>query len=194
MQIVLVQRTSFFSPLTRTCASRQQAWGAVRRMGQFPSLAICDRAQRCRAASMPTITPAVDEVSVALVLGIAVCLGLGTYLRQSLQPALHPLILSRQADASQVRSVDESATYRNVNAPIGFDLAMRPQRGAPDVPALVHEAIGGEQARRLLDATLSNADLLQAAAELARGVGALLAGDKAPEADDPILLLSLIHI
>lgn len=125
---------------------------------------------------------------MALVLGIAVCLGLGTYLRQSLQPALHPLILSRQADASPVRSVDESATYRNVNAPIGFDLAMRPQRGAPDVPALVHEAIGGEQARRLLDATLSNADLLQAAAELARGVGALLAGDKAPEADDPILL------
>lgn len=121
----------------------------------------------------------VDRLSVALLVALLVVLGLVKYLQQYDQPLLHPLILARQADASQTRSPGESATYRNVNAPLGFDLAMRPQRSAPDVPSLLRLGVTGEESehsRRILDMSLTNTELRQQAAAFGHGIHTLLQG------------------
>lgn len=121
----------------------------------------------------------VDQLSVALLASILVVLVLVKYLQHFDQPILHPLILARQAEASQVHAPGDSATYRNINAPIGFDLAMRPQRAAPDVASLLHLGVTGDEAnhaRRVLDMSLSNMELRQQAAAFAQGIQGLLQG------------------
>ncbi|WFD33976.1 hypothetical protein MCUN1_000804 [Malassezia cuniculi] len=123
---------------------------------------------------------AVDDVSLILIVAILALLITFRLQRHWKQPALHQLILTHQAEASQVRSSNESPVYRNVNAPIGLDLAMRPQRSTPDVPGLLLDGLSPSDAalaRRVFDAALSNADLLEQASRLAHGLAALLPGE-----------------
>lgn len=122
---------------------------------------------------------AVDDVSLILIVLITAFLVASKMRRHWYQPALHPLILSRQADASNVRGANESPVYRNINAPIGLDLAIRPQRSAPDVPGLLLDGLSPSDnalRRRVFDATLSNADLVEQATQLAYGLAVLLPG------------------
>lgn len=123
---------------------------------------------------------AVDDVSLILIVLITAFLIASKMRRHWYQPALHPLILSRQADASNVRGANESPVYRNINAPIGLDLAMRPQRSAPDVPGLLLDGLSPSDnalPRRIFDATLSNADLIEQATRFAYGLALLLPGE-----------------
>ena len=121
----------------------------------------------------------VDQLSICLLVGILLVLALVKYQQYWDQPLLHPLILARQAETSQVHAPKESATYRNINAPLGFDLAMRPQRFAPDVASLL--ALGvtgaeGEHARRVLDMSLTNLELRRQATAFAYGLQDTLQG------------------
>ncbi|WFD42617.1 hypothetical protein MPSI1_001263 [Malassezia psittaci] len=119
----------------------------------------------------------IDQLSIALLLAILVILALVKYRQHGDQPLLHPLILARQAEASQVHPPKESATYRSINAPLGFDLAMRPQRATPDVASLLKLGVTGTEgnhARRVLDASLSNAELRRQATEFAYGLQLLM--------------------
>ena len=121
----------------------------------------------------------VDQLSICLLVGILLVLALVKYQQYWDQPLLHPLILARQAETSQVHAPQESAIYRNINAPLGFDLAMRPQRFAPDVASLL--ALGvtgaeGEHARRVLDMSLTNLELRRQATAFAYGLQNALQG------------------
>lgn len=122
----------------------------------------------------------VDDVSLLLLVAILSVLIAARMQRHWKQPALHPLILTHQADASQVRSANSSPVYRHVNAPIGLDLAMRPQRSAPDIPGLLLDGLSPPDVaavRRVLDASVSNADLIEQATRLAHGLAALIPGE-----------------
>ncbi|WFD29341.1 hypothetical protein MSPP1_000350 [Malassezia sp. CBS 17886] len=118
--------------------------------------------------------PQIDGLSLALVAVLAVVLLAIKVHTQRQQPLLHPLILGRQTDASQVHAPGESPTYRNVNAPLGFDLAMRPKRTVPDVHSLLAESAAPRHLRRVLGTLLSNIELAQLAGEFADGARALL--------------------
>lgn len=63
------------------------------------------------------------------------------------QPSIHPLILSRQADASQVHDAGESPVYRNANAPHGFDFPAKPRKGAGDVKSMLNLGAKGNENR-----------------------------------------------
>ncbi|PKI85510.1 hypothetical protein MVES1_000490 [Malassezia vespertilionis] len=130
---------------------------------------------------MPWQLIEVDALSVALLASIVILVVLVKYQQQHEQPLLHPLILSHQSDASQVRSPGESPIYRNVNAPLGFDLAMRPRRTAPNVAALLGTGVTDSEAshaRRILDTFLSPKELRSQAAAFAHGITALLGAHK----------------
>ena len=121
--------------------------------------------------------PRIDTLSVYLLACIAVLLLVIKLTQHFKQPLLHPLILARQSEASAVRAPRESAIYRNVNAPLGLDLAMRPSRNVPDVSALLAEGIApgvANHVRRVLTTSLSNEELRQMSAEFVAGVRARL--------------------
>ncbi|WFD25555.1 hypothetical protein MNAN1_000515 [Malassezia nana] len=122
----------------------------------------------------------VDAYSVGLLVLLAALLLYARFVQHRDQPILHPLILHKQSEASAVHLVGESPTYRNVNAPLGRDLAMRPQRRTPTVAALLAHGLTGEEAshvRRVMDASLSNDEVRTYATALMRGVEALLHTD-----------------
>ena len=75
----------------------------------------------------------IDDTTLLLLLLLLLTLLLTIYTSRTLQPLLHPLILTRQADVSRVRHHGESAIFRNANSPPGFELAARPRRGADSV-------------------------------------------------------------
>lgn len=121
----------------------------------------------------------VDGLSLVLLAGMVTVLVVAKYQKETGHPALHPMILARQSETSPVHAPGESATYRNVNAPLGFDLAMRPQRSAPDVASLLSRGVTGtegEHVRRVLDRALATTELRQQAAAFAQGLEALFDG------------------
>lgn len=110
----------------------------------------------------------VDNTTIVLLVTLLALLLYARFCRQYNQPVLHPLILQRQSEASAVRMPNESASYRNVNAPLGLDLAMRPQRDTPTVATMLARGVEAgvpQVVRRVLDASMSNEEIrLQAAA------------------------------
>ncbi|PWN40718.1 hypothetical protein IE81DRAFT_206091 [Ceraceosorus guamensis] len=87
----------------------------------------------------------VDDVTLILLLLITITLSLTLYISSQYQPSIHPLILSRQADVSQVHGKGESPKYRNANSPAGFNLAERPRPSIVDVPAIVAHGVTVEE-------------------------------------------------
>jgi len=122
----------------------------------------------------------VDAYSVGLLVVLAACLLYARIIQYRDQPLLHPLILHKQSEVSSVHLAGESPTYRNVNAPLGRDLAMRPQRRTPTVATLLAHGLTGTEgshARRVMDASLSNDELRTQATAFARGVETLVKSD-----------------
>ena len=133
------------------------------------------------ATTMSSSTFHVDSTSVVLIGLLAVLLLYAKFHRQYNQPLLHPLILQRQSDASAVRMPKESPSYRNVNAPLGLDLAMRPHRNAPTIATMLARGVDeGTSAltRRVLDASLSNEEIRTQAALFLSGVQVMLQTDR----------------
>ncbi|WFD21844.1 hypothetical protein MEQU1_000500 [Malassezia equina] len=122
----------------------------------------------------------IDAYSVGLLVVLACLLLYARIAQHRDQPVLHPLILHRQSEVSSVHLAGESPTYRNVNAPLGRDLAMRPQRRTPTIDTLLAHGITGSEGshvRRVMDASLSNEEVRSQAAAFVRGVGQLLHTD-----------------
>ena len=122
----------------------------------------------------------IDAYSIGLLAVLAACLLYARIIQHRDQPVLHPLILHRQSEASSVHLVGESPTYRNVNAPLGRDLAMRPQRSTPTIATLLAQGLTGTEGshvRRVMDASLSNDELRAQAAAFMRGVETLVKSD-----------------
>lgn len=120
----------------------------------------------------------VDDTSLVLLLAIIVLLSASIWISRAYQPLIHPLILSRQADVSQVRHKGQSAIYRNANAPVGFELAARPRRGINDVRDIVQQGIASQHwsfdaPRRLYGQTRSNADFVRESTSFGQGLAAL---------------------
>lgn len=121
----------------------------------------------------------VDIATVVLFIVAAALLLYAIHAARINEPDLHPLILHNQVVTSNVRHPGESPLYRNVNAQLGYDLAMRPQRHAFNVAALLARSLGGQThtARRLLDSSLSNQDVQNLAVDFVYGVRAMLSTD-----------------
>ncbi|EPQ31971.1 uncharacterized protein PFL1_00169 [Pseudozyma flocculosa PF-1] len=115
----------------------------------------------------------IDDLSLALLLGIVVALSASIYTARAYQPLIHPLILSRQADVSKVRQTNESAIYRNANSPSGFDLAEKPRKEATSIAALVAAGAKGTEAqhsRQIYDRQATNAHIARDSAAFAAGL------------------------
>ncbi|CAO1612748.1 unnamed protein product [Parajaminaea phylloscopi] len=116
----------------------------------------------------------IDDTSLLLIIAVITLLLLTALLtRWNNQPAIHPLILGRQADTSQVRSTGQSPVYRNANSPHGFDLATKPRREAADVKALLsHGAKGDERSavRTLYGHRVTNEQVLQRSRKFGMGL------------------------
>lgn len=120
----------------------------------------------------------VDDTSLAILLTIIALLSASIWIHRAYQPLIHPLILSRQADVSQVRHKGQSAIYRNANAPVGFELAARPRRGINDVRDALLLGIGSqswafEAKRSLYGEARSNADFIREATLFGQGLATL---------------------
>ncbi|PWN29972.1 hypothetical protein BDZ90DRAFT_1928 [Jaminaea rosea] len=116
----------------------------------------------------------IDDVSLYLLVGVVALLIIGTIIDRWYQPTVHPLILARQADTSATRQKGESPVYRNANSPHGFDLPVRPKKGAEDVKGLLALGAKGDEAnkpRQLYDEfKLSNSTFLEQACKFAAGL------------------------
>ncbi|WFD18025.1 hypothetical protein MCAP1_000237 [Malassezia caprae] len=122
----------------------------------------------------------IDAYSVGLLIVLAAFLLYARIIQHRDQPELHPLVLHKQSEVSSVHLAGESPTYRNVNAPLGRDLAMRPQRRTPTVETLLAHGLTGTESshvRRVMDASLSNDEVRQQAATFMRGVETLVESD-----------------
>ena len=138
---------------------------------------------------LPGVT--VDEGSLVLIALIAALLVYAKVQQYLNTPALNPLILQRQSEASAVHLPRESPVYRNVNAQIGFDLAMRPKRSVPTVAALLARGATGKElshTRHVLDSSLSNSEVRAQAVDFMNGVCTLL------KTDSPVIVVcGLLH-
>ena len=115
----------------------------------------------------------IDDTSLVLLVLIVSALAISVYVSRSFQPLIHPLILSRQADVSQVRQPGESAVYRNANSPSGFDLAQKPRKEVTNLAKLLaNGALGSElnHERPVQNVVTSNASLSRQAAQFANGL------------------------
>lgn len=116
----------------------------------------------------------IDDTSLLLVIAIVTLLLLSALLnRWYNQPTIHPLILGRQSDVSQVRKNGQSPIYRNANSPHGFDLATRPRKGAVDIKTLLTLGAKGDEyapARTLYGTKMTTDQLLQRARKFGSGL------------------------
>lgn len=162
------------------------AWLGVRRSWPDVSVPKTSLVAAWAVVRMSQFMVYVDNTSVVLLVTLLALLLYARFCRQYNQPVLHPLILQRQSEASAVRMPNESASYRNVNAPLGLDLAMRPQRDTPTVATML--ARGVEQdvpqaVRRVLDASMSNEEIRSQAASFLSAVRTIL------HTDSPVIVV-----
>lgn len=124
---------------------------------------------RRRPRSIMAFSLVIDDTSLVLLLCLVTALSLSIYISRSYQPLIHPLILSRQADVSQVRQPKESAIYRNANSPSGFDLALRPRKDINDIADLLKHASPTHTSRTLYGQAKTNTDVAGDATAFATG-------------------------
>lgn len=119
-------------------------------------------------SSSLTANMAVDDTSVLLLLLIVGLLVFSALTARWYQPTIHPLILGRQSDASQVHNRYESPVYRNANSPHGMLLGTKPGKTVGDVRAVLETTC---KKRAVYDAPQkSNADLVAEARKFAQGL------------------------
>ncbi|CAO1621088.1 unnamed protein product [Sympodiomycopsis kandeliae] len=131
----------------------------------------------------------IDDTSLLLLVLIIAVLIFSAIAARWYQPTIHPLILSRQSDVSQVHNSNESPVYRNINAPHKFDLASKPSKEVTDIQSLLLRSEKKDVKRNIYDVQKSNQNLLDEAKQFAKGL--IVLTGSGPNTHDAALAVSV---